>query len=87
MPPAVVDPLEPEQEGAEEGRPIVGPARERAQRTRLGGSVQWELVVGPQLRRFLRICDPDNLLPLGDSAVDHPDAVTRDRELLVGRDH
>ena len=49
--------------------------------------VQWELVVGPQLRRFLRICDPDNLLPLGDSAVDHPDAVTRDRELLVGRDH
>ena len=49
--------------------------------------VSWELVVGPQLRRFRRICDPDNLLPLGDSDVDHPDAGPRDRELLVRGDH
>jgi len=27
----------------------------------------WALVVGPQLRRFLKICDPDNLLPLEES--------------------
>jgi anti-anti-sigma factor len=32
--------------------------------------VSWVLVAGAQLRRFLRICDPDNLLPLEDSAVD-----------------
>jgi len=25
--------------------------------------VSWQLVAGAQLRRFLRICDPDNLLP------------------------
>ena len=49
--------------------------------------VSWVLVVGPQLRRFLRICDPDNLLPLEDSAVDHLDTGPRDRELLVGGDH
>ena len=49
--------------------------------------VSWELVVGPQLRRFRRICDPENLLPLGDSAVDHLDAGPRDRELLVRGDH
>ena len=49
--------------------------------------VSWVLVVGPQLRRFLRICDPDNLLPLEDSAVDHLDAGPRDRELLVRGDH
>ncbi len=49
--------------------------------------VSWVLVVGPQLRRFLRICDPDNLLPLEDSAVDHLDTGPRDRELLVRGDH
>jgi anti-anti-sigma factor len=49
--------------------------------------VSWVLVVEPQLRRFLRICDPDNLLPVQDSAVDHVDAGPRDRELLVRRDH
>mgnify|MGYP003694446271 CR=1 FL=1 len=27
--------------------------------------VSWELVVGSPLRRFLKICDPDNLLPHG----------------------
>lgn len=27
----------------------------------------WVLVVGPQLRRFLKICDPDDQLPLQDS--------------------
>jgi anti-anti-sigma factor len=47
----------------------------------------WVLIVGPQVRRFLRICDPDNLLPVQDSAVDHVDAGPRDRELLVRRDH
>ena len=49
--------------------------------------VSWQLVAGPQLRRFLRICDPDNLLPLKDSAVDHLSAGPRDRELLVGGNH
>jgi anti-anti-sigma factor len=49
--------------------------------------VSWVLVVGPQLRRFLRICDPDNLLPLEDSAVHHLDAGPRDRQLLVSGDH
>jgi anti-anti-sigma factor len=49
--------------------------------------VSWELVVGPQLRRFLKICDPDNLLPRDDSAVDHRDAGPRDRELLVRGNH
>ena len=49
--------------------------------------VSWELVVGRHLRRFRRICDPDNVLPLGDSAVDHLDAGPRDRELLVRGDH
>ena len=27
----------------------------------------WALIVGPDLRRFLTICDPDNLLPVEDS--------------------
>jgi anti-anti-sigma factor len=49
--------------------------------------VSWELVVGSPLRRFLKICDPDNLLPHNGSAVDHRDAGPRDRELLVRRDH
>ena len=49
--------------------------------------VSWELVVGSQLLRFLRICDPDDLLPLEDSAVDHLDTIPRDRELLVRGDH
>lgn len=49
--------------------------------------VSWVLIVGPQLRRFLRICDPDNLLPLEDSAVDHLDTRPGDRELLVGGYH
>jgi anti-anti-sigma factor len=35
--------------------------------------VSWVLDVGPSVRRFLRICDPDSLLPLEDSAVDHLD--------------
>ncbi len=30
---------------------------------------EWLLVVEPQLRRFLTICDPDGLLPLEDSAA------------------
>jgi anti-anti-sigma factor len=49
--------------------------------------VSWALVVGPPLRRFLKICDPDNLLPMEDSAVDHLGARPRDRELLVRGDH
>jgi anti-anti-sigma factor len=49
--------------------------------------VSWVLIVGPQLRRFLQICDPDNLLPLAGSAVDHLNTGPRDRQLLVGRDH
>ena len=49
--------------------------------------VSWVLMVGPQMRRFLRICDPDNLLPLKDSAVDHLGTGHRDRQLLVGGDH
>jgi anti-anti-sigma factor len=32
--------------------------------------VSWVLIAGPQLRRFLKICDPDGLLPLEDPAVD-----------------
>jgi anti-anti-sigma factor len=27
----------------------------------------WALVVGPTLRRFLKVCDPDGLLPLEDA--------------------
>jgi anti-anti-sigma factor len=49
--------------------------------------VSWVLVAGPQLRRFLRICDPDNLLPLEDSAVNHLETAPRDRQLLVGGNH
>ena len=49
--------------------------------------VSWELVVGSPLRRFLKICDPDNLLPHNGSAVDHCDAAPRDRELLVRGDY
>jgi anti-anti-sigma factor len=49
--------------------------------------VSWGLVAGPQVRRFLRICDPDNLLPLEDSAVDHLHTRPGDRELLVGGYH
>jgi anti-anti-sigma factor len=49
--------------------------------------VTWVLIVGPRLRRFLGICDPENLLPLEDSAVDHLDTGPRDRELLVGGNH
>jgi anti-anti-sigma factor len=49
--------------------------------------VSWVLMVGPQVRRFLRICDPDNLLPLKDSAVDHLGAGPRDRELFIGGYH
>jgi anti-anti-sigma factor len=45
----------------------------------------WVLSVGPQLRRFVGIYDPDHLLPLEDSAVDHPDAGPRDRELVGDR--
>ena len=30
----------------------------------------WALVVAPQLRRFLKICDPDDLLPVEDSVPD-----------------
>ena len=49
--------------------------------------VSWELVVGPQVRRYLKICDPENLLPRDDSAVDHRDTRPRDRKLLVRGDH
>jgi anti-anti-sigma factor len=49
--------------------------------------ISWVLVVGPQVRRFLGICDPDKLLPLDDSAVDHLDTGPRYRELLVGGNH
>ena len=52
---------------------------------RYGGP--WVLVVGPQVRRFLGICDPDNLLPVEDSAVDQLDARPRDRQFLVGGNH
>jgi anti-anti-sigma factor len=47
--------------------------------------VSWALMVGPQLRRFLKICDPDELLPLERS--NHLHAGASDRELLVRRDH
>jgi anti-anti-sigma factor len=47
--------------------------------------VSWMLTVGPQLRRFLRICDPDNLLPVQKS--DHLGARAGDRQLLVSGDH
>ena len=47
----------------------------------------WVLIAGPLLRRFLKICDPDNLLPLEDSAVDHLQTRPGDRELLIGGDH
>ena len=46
--------------------------------------VSWALYVGPQVRRFLRVCDPDGLLPIRDSAVQHLDTAPRDRKLLVG---
>jgi anti-anti-sigma factor len=46
--------------------------------------VPWVLVVDPQLRRFLRICDPDSQLPVEDSAADHVHAGLRDRQFLVG---
>ena len=52
---------------------------------RYGGA--WVLVVGPPLRRYLGMCDPENLLPLEDSAVDHLDTGPRDRELLIGGNH
>jgi anti-anti-sigma factor len=48
--------------------------------------VSWVLTVGPPLRRLLSICDPDNLLPLEDSAADHGNTSAGDRELLVRRD-
>lgn len=47
----------------------------------------WVLFVGSQVRRFLRICDPEQLLPLDDSGVDHLHAAPRDRDLLVGGNH
>ena len=47
----------------------------------------WVIVFGPQLQRFRSICDPDNLLPLEDSALDHADAGPRDRQFLVRGDH
>ena len=53
--------------------------------TRYG--VSWALVVGPHLRRFLRICDPDGVLPVEDSAADHVDTGLRDRQFLVGGNH
>lgn len=46
--------------------------------------VSWALYVGPQVRRFLWVCDPDGLLPIRDSAVQHLDTAPRDRKLLVG---
>ncbi len=49
--------------------------------------VSWVLIVGPQLRRFLRICDPGNVLPVNYSAVDHLGAGPRNREFLVGGNH
>lgn len=48
--------------------------------------VSWVLTVGPPLRRLLSICDPDNLLPLEDSAADNGNTGAGDRELLVRRD-
>jgi anti-anti-sigma factor len=50
-------------------------------------SVEWVLTVAPQLRRFLKVCDPDNLLPLEESVADHPHASPGDRQLLVRGDH
>jgi anti-anti-sigma factor len=49
--------------------------------------VHWALDVGPQVRCCLSVCDPDRLLPLKDSGVDHLHTVPRDRELLVRRHH
>ena|SRR5690242_4022030 len=46
--------------------------------------VPWVLVLDPDLRRFLRICDPDSLLPIADSAAEHADAGPGDRQFLVG---
>ena len=33
--------------------------------------VEWMLLVGPQLRRFLQVCDSDRLLPLEEPAAAH----------------
>ncbi len=49
--------------------------------------VSWVMVAGLPVRRFLRICDPDGLLPLEDSAVEHLDTAPGDRKLLVGGNH
>jgi anti-anti-sigma factor len=38
----------------------------------------WALIVAPDLRRFLKICDPDDLLPVKDS-VANEQARTGDR--------
>ncbi|MGY4654280.1 anti-anti-sigma factor [Mycobacterium sp. URHB0021] len=54
--------------------------------SRYGAS--WELLVGPQVRRVLRICDPDGTLPIGErSFVEDPNASAGDREFLVGGNH
>jgi anti-anti-sigma regulatory factor len=49
--------------------------------------ITWVLMLGPQLRRFLRICDPENLLPVQGSALNHLNTGPRDRQLLVGGNH
>jgi anti-anti-sigma factor len=54
--------------------------------SRYGAS--WALLVGPQVHRVLRICDPDSTLPIAEqSGVEKPNASAGDRELLVGGNH
>ncbi len=49
--------------------------------------VSWTLRAGRQIRRLLKICDPDGVLPLekSPSVLDDLGACTRDRQFLVGR--
>ncbi|HEX2285122.1 MAG TPA: STAS domain-containing protein, partial [Mycobacterium sp.] len=49
--------------------------------------VDWAILVGPQVHRLLRICDPEFTLPLADpqSGVEDLYASPGDRKLLVGR--
>jgi anti-anti-sigma factor len=44
--------------------------------------VDWMLMAGPRLRRFLKICDPDELLPL-EAAVNPAHTAASGDELLV----
>jgi anti-anti-sigma factor len=49
--------------------------------------VEWMLMVQPQVRRLLEICDPGGTLPVVPSTVENAHAGAGDRELLVGGNH